>query len=190
MNLQEQIYRIQEMMGVDDPSTHLKKSLQRDFDKIKIEYKKFLDDSKKVIDPYKILDNFENYLISRIPDVLEQLKTGEGGAKFAYDCFVYVKNTISDELNNMSSFKKGTIKLLAGKKEILKQEMLNKDISNYLEIFKNIIDFGFKIGWMEQIKKYENQLWKWEKDNTDWFQKNFKTIKIEIINTILNNLYS
>ena len=91
MNLQEQIYRIHEMMGVD-PSIQIKKEIENNFIEIKQKYKEYLDKSKKVIDPYKIIDKFKEYLISKIPDILSQLKIGKGGEKFAYDCFLFIKN--------------------------------------------------------------------------------------------------
>ena len=127
MNLQEQIYRIQEMMGVD-PSIQLKNQIEKDFVKIKQDYKKFLDQSKKVIDPYKIIDKSKDYLISRIPDILPQLKSGKGGAKFAYDCFIFVKNLVQEEIKNMGIIKRNAVKLLAGNKESLKKEMNEKDM--------------------------------------------------------------
>ena len=85
------------MMGNKDPLTELKQIIERKFNEVKGQYKEFLDKSKKVIDPYRIIDKFKDYLISRMPDVLNQLKTGQGGAKFAYDCFVFIKNLIIDE---------------------------------------------------------------------------------------------
>jgi hypothetical protein len=189
MKLQEQIYRIQEMMGVD-PSIQLKNQIEKDFVKIKQDYKKFLDQSKKVIDPYKIIDKSKDYLISRIPDILPQLKSGKGGAKFAYDCFIFVKNLVQEEIKNMGIIKRNAVKLLAGNKESLKKEMNEKDISDYVSLFISLIDFSFAIGWMDEMEKYEDNLLMWEKENYDWVSKNQKTIKNDIINTIVNNLYS
>ena len=129
MNLQEQIHRIHEMMGVD-PTIELKKEIEENFVKLKQEYKEYLDKSKKVIDPYKIIDKFKGYLISRISDIIPQLKTGKGGAKFAYDCFIFVKNLVQEEIKNMGIIKRNAVKLLAGNKESLKKEMNEKDISD------------------------------------------------------------
>ena len=122
MKLQEQIYRIHEMMGVD-PTIELKKEIEKNFVKLKQEYKEYLDKSKKVIDPYKIIDKFKDYLISRIPDIMPQLKTGKGGAKFAYDCYVYIKNLVQEEIKNIGVIKRNAIKLMAGGKESLRKEM-------------------------------------------------------------------
>ena len=189
MNLQEQIYRIHEMMGVD-PTIELKKEIEENFVKIKQEYKEYLDKSKKVIDPYKIIDKFKDYLISRIPDIMSQLKTGKGGAKFAYDCFIFIKNLVQEEIKNRGIIKRNAVKLLAGGKEALRKEMNEKDISDYVSLFSNLIDFSFMIGWMDEMKKYEDNLLMWGKENYDWVSKNQKTIKNDIINTIVNNLYS
>jgi hypothetical protein len=189
MKLQEQIYRIHEMMGVN-PTMQLKKEIEENFYEVKQDYKKFLDQSKKVIDPYKIIDKFKDYLISKIPDILPQLKTGKGGTKFAYDCFIFIKNLVQEEIKNMGIIKRNAIKLLAGNKESLKKEMNEKDVSDYVSLFSNLIDFSFMIGWMDEMKKYEDNLLMWGKENYDWVSKNQKTIKNDIINTIVNNLYS
>ena len=189
MNLQEQIHRIHEMMGVD-PSIQLKKEIEENFVEIKKEYKEYLDKSKKVIDPYKIIDKFKEYLISRIPDIIPQLKTGKGGAKFAYDCFIFVKNLVQEEIKNMGFVKRNAVKLLAGNKESLKKEMNEKDVSDYVSLFSDLIDFSFMIGWMDEMKKYEDNLLMWGEDNNKWVSKNQTTIKTDIINTIVNNLYS
>ena len=82
------------------------------------------------------------------------------------------------------------IRTIAGNKDKLKQEMNQKDISDYLMIFKSIIDFPFMIGYMDEIKSYEDNLWKWETQSNGWVEKNEKAIKTDIINTIINNLYS
>jgi len=189
MKLQEQIHRIHEMMGVD-PSIQLKKEIEENFVEIKKEYKEYLDKSKKVIDPYKIIDKFKEYLISRIPDIIPQLKTGKGGAKFAYDCFIFVKNLVQEEIKNMGFVKRNAVKLLAGNKESLKKEMNEKDVSDYVSLFSDLIDFSFMIGWMDEMKKYEDNLLMWGEDNNKWVSKNQTTIKTDIINIILNNLYS
>ena len=189
MKLQEQIHRIHEMMGVN-PTMQLKKEIEENFYEVKQDYKKFLDQSKKVIDPYKIIDKFKDYLISKIPDILPQLKTGKGGTKFAYDCFIFIKNLVQEEIKNMGIIKRNAIKLLAGNKESLKKEMNEKDVSDYVSLFSNLIDFSFMIGWMDEMKKYEDNLLMWGKENYDWVSKNQKTIKNDIINTIVNNLYS
>ena len=188
MNLQENIQRIKEMMKID-PSVELKKRIEENFADIKQKYKQYLDQSKKVIDPYKVIDKFKDYLISRIPDIMPQLKTGKGGAKFAYDCFIFVKNLVQEEIKNMGMLKRGSIRLMINK-ESLKKEMSEKDISDYLQIFDGTVDFAFLIGWMDEVKSYEDNLLKWEKENSDWVINNQKTIKTDIINTIINNLYS
>jgi hypothetical protein len=189
MNLQEQTYRIHEMMGVN-PAIQLKKRIEEKFDKVKKDYKKFLDQSTKFINPYKIIDKFKDYLISKIPDILPQLKTGKGGAKFAYDCFIFVKNLIQEEIKNMGIVQRNAIKLLSGNKESVKKEMNEKDISEYVYLFSDLVDFVFMIGWMDEMMKYEDNLLMWKKENNDWVSKNQKTIKNDIINTIVNNLYS
>jgi hypothetical protein len=189
MNLQEQIYRIHEMMGVD-PTIELKKEIEENFVKLKQEYKEYLDKSKKVIDPYKIIDKFKEYLISRIPDIMPQLKTGKGGAKFAYDCFIFVKNLVQEEIKNMGIIKRNAVKLLAGGKESLRKQMNEKDISDYISLFNLLIDFSFMLGVNDEMEKYIDNMGDWGKDNYNWINKNQTAIKTDIINTIVNNLYS
>jgi hypothetical protein len=187
MNLQEQIHRILEMMG-ESPSDVLKKSIEKDFSKIKSEYKPFLDNANKIIDPYILIDKFKNYLLSRIPEVLTQLKTGKGGAKFAYECFLFIKSIIDLEMKNINSAKKFALRNLGGGKDKIKSEMITKDIDNYLQMFSDVINFSFTVGWMDEMKKYEDNLLKWDKECTDWVWKNGKSIKTDVTNTIVNNL--
>jgi len=189
MKLQEQIYRIHEMMGVD-PTIELKKEIEENFVKLKQEYKEYLDKSKKVIDPYKIIDKFKDYLISRIPDIMPQLKTGKGGAKFAYDCYAYIKNLVQEEIKNIGVIKRNAIKLMAGGKESLRKQMNEKDISDYISLFTYLIDFSFMLGINDEMEKYIDNMGDWGKDNYKWVIKNQSTIKTDIINTIVNNLYS
>ena len=169
---------------------HIKNTLDRDFNRIEEKYKEELDQSKNIIDPYKIIDKFKNYLISRTPDIVNQLKKGTGGAKFAYDSYLFVKNLIQEEMNNMGRFKKTSIKLLIKDKEFLRSKMNREDISDFLSLFSDIVDFGFRIGWMDEMIKYEDNILKWEKENNDWVYKNQKFIKSQIINTIIDSLYS
>jgi hypothetical protein len=173
-----------------DPASELKVSIEKSIIKVKNDYKEYLDESKKIINPYTIIDKFKDYLISRIPDVINQLKTGQGGAKFAYDCYIFIKNLITNEIKDIGMMKKVAIKVSAGNKEDAKKEMTQKDVSEYTQIFNNIVDFAFAIGWMDEMKKYEDNVLKWEKENNDWIDKNGHTIRIDIINTIINNLYS
>ena len=193
-NIQEANIRLEKRVLSEgaNPSVELqiKKSLERQFTDIKGKYKPYLDQSKNIIDPYKIIDKFKNYLISRTPDVVNQLKTGTGGAKFAYDSYLFVKNLVQEEMNNMGTFKKGSIKLLVKDKEFLRNKMNQEDISDYVSLFSEIVDFGFKIGWMDEMKKYEDNILKWGGDNNDWVHKNQKFIKSQIINTIISGLYS
>jgi hypothetical protein len=96
---------------------------------------------------------------------------------------------VQEEIKNMGMLKRGSIRLMINK-ESLKKEMSEKDISDYLQIFYGTVDFAFLIGWMDEVKSYEDNLLKWEKENSDWVAKNQKGIKTDIINTIINNLYS
>ena len=193
-NIQEANIRLEKRVlteGINTPmELHLKKVISRVVDTIKAENKDLLDQSKKIIDPYKIIDKFKNYLISRVPDAVNQMKTGKGGAMFAYDCYVFLKNTIDEEMKTIGYVKKNAIKLLAGNKETLKKQMNGQDISYYTYMYKNLLSFGYYIGWMDEIEKYEDNVFKWDKDGYDWMTKNEKNIKTEIINKIINYIYS
>lgn len=215
MNLQENIQRIHEMMGLKeqsqpkilskntkekrlpinpyakvDTATQLKKEIEENFVELKKEYKEYLDDSKKVIDPYKIIDKFKEYLISKIPEIIPQLKTGKGGAKFAYDCFIFVKNLVQEEIKSMGFIKRNTVKLLAGGKESLRKQMNEKDIREYISLFMSLVDFYSMIRYVGEMQTYAVEMYNWGKDNINWVRKNQSTIKTDIVNTIVNNLYS
>jgi arginine utilization protein RocB len=75
-------------------------------------------------------------------------------------------------------------------KESLIKEMNEKDINEYIFLFQNLIDFSFMIGWMDETQKYLDNMGVWGKDNHNWVNRNQKIIKTDIINTIVNNLYS
>ena len=68
--------------------------------------------------------------------------------------------------------------------------MNEKDISDYISLFTYLIDFSFMIGAMDEMQKYADNMGDWGKDNYKWVIKNQNTIKTDIINTIVNNLYS
>lgn len=189
MNLQEHIRRILREIADTSLETELKKEINVAFNRLKNEHKTNLENSKKILDPYSIIEEFKNYLISQIPTIINQLKIGQGGATFAYNCYIFFKKLVSSELQKMNGIKKYGITLLLGNEDKVKEEMMKKDITDYLQIYKGLIDFPFMIGHMDKVRSFEKNLWKWEKQSEDWVNKNQKFIKTDIINTIINNLY-
>jgi hypothetical protein len=196
MNLQEQTNRIKSIMQIAeannaDPIEEIKEYVQKYINTFKTKNKVILDDANKIINPYNIIDKFKNYLISRASDVIQQIKTGQGGEKFAYDCYVYLKNILSQEIDNMSKVKKFSIRTLAGNKNDVINKMNQTDISDYISAFFNLIDLSMPIGLNQQITpQYDNNLTKWYKEAYNWTTKNTKTIKNDLINTIVTKLYS
>jgi hypothetical protein len=168
----------------------IKDFIQRGLIRVKTENKYFLDKSKKILNPYLIIDDFQNYLISKIPEAIIQMKSGNGGNKFAYDCFLYVKNKISQEMDDMDGIKKGAIRLMAGSKETVMKNMKDVDFQEYIFMFEQILDFSMPIALRDDFQKYENNSYKWYKDMTNWVTKNQSVIKNDIINLMVTKLYS
>lgn len=195
MKLQEDINRMKGMMGILNESNKsieddIKDFIQRRLIRVKSENKEFLDKSKKILNPYKIIDDFQNYLISKIPEAIIQMKSGNGGNKFAYDCFLYVKNKISQEMDDMGGIKKGAIRLMAGSKDSVMKNMKEVDFQEYIFMFEQILDFSMPIALRDDFQKYENNSYKWYKDMTNWVTKNQSVIKNDIINLMVTKLYS
>ncbi len=189
------INRMKGMMGILNESNKsieddIKDFIQRRLIRVKSENKEFLDKSKKILNPYKIIDDFQNYLISKIPEAIIQMKSGNGGNKFAYDCFLYVKNKISQEMDDMGGIKKGAIRLMAGSKDSVMKNMKEVDFQEYIFMFEQILDFSMPIALRDDFQKYENNSYKWYKDMTNWVTKNQSVIKNDIINLMVTKLYS
>ena len=172
-----------------DPIAKITHWVQYNIDTFKKEKKVMLDKANKIINPYNLIDKVKNYLISRASDIVQQIKTGQGGAKFAYDCYVYIKDIISQEMDNMNKIKKFAIRKLAGNKNDVINNMNQTNTSEYFSLFADLIDFSFPIGLLPQITpQYDNNLTNWYKDNDNWITENTKKIKNDIINTIVTKL--
>lgn len=146
---------------------------------------------KSFIPVNEIIDQFKNYMIGKIPFILEQMETGVGGNKFAYECYQKLIQIIESNLSNISSIKKFALKALAPSKEdYLKRIEENKTyISYYFNQFNDLVDFPTMVGWMDYYKNKTNNIFNYSEQATSWVQKNKKNILGQISNIVAKFIY-
>ena len=183
----------------------LKQKLSKGVDKFVSENKKYLDKSSNILDAYSLINKFKTYLISQTPTLLKQMKTGKGGDKFASDSYSELYKLIQEGLNSIGWAKRQFIKSMSpGKEELLKQMKPSVrvlpngkkenvgpkiNISVYFMVFKNILDAGFLVGWMDETKPYNNNLMMWSDSLNKWVDSHQKGIGDNINNLIINSIY-
>ena len=191
MNLQEQISRIQSMMGLNEetktPIQHIQKTIDEKILNLK---KQIPSNVKSVLNPEKMIDDYRNYLISKIPETIEKSKTGQGGEQFAYQCYTKLMELTQNQINEISGLKKITLKKLAPSKNEFLNNSKNVDLDPFFETFKEIVDFPFLIGWMDQYKNYDTKMLDYSNQITNWVDKNKKRISNAVINKVSNFLYN
>ena len=167
----------------------LKEKINSGIDGFVSKNKTNLNKSSKILDANSIISQFKNHLISQIPSLLQQMKTGKGGDVFAETAYKGLYSIIQSSLNNLGWSKRQLIKTMSpGKNELLGQ-MRNKDIDEYFDTFKNLLDLSFKIGMMNEVQPYSDNLEKWSRELYRWVDTRRKTIKENFINLIVNSIY-
>ena len=192
MNLQENIDRIKEIMILNEENEI--QYIQKTIDKEVLELKnKILKNEKLVLNPDKMINDFKNYLVSKVPVQIEKSKTGKGGEQFAYECYVKLMELVQTQINDISEVKKFTIRQLAPKKQEFLSNSKNVDLHPFFYSFKTIIDFPWLIGSMEggleKYKNYEDQMGAYSKQIWDWVDKNQQPIANSVINKVSKFLY-
>jgi len=192
MNLQEQISRIKGMMGVINETNNpkveskLKESIISNLNKLR---KKIPPQKVEIINTSEIIDNMQSYLIEQIPKVLEEIKKGQGGVQFTYLVYREIIKNLNEQLKKIGTVKKFAIRQLAPTEKEYIEMVKNLDIDVYIQTFANLIDFGFSIGWMDEMQPNIDNLNKFSKQSNEWVYKNAKLIKNEIIKIISDFLY-
>ncbi len=190
MNLKEQILRIQEVMLLNEETKNPIQYLQKEIDeKISNLKKQIPSNVKSVLDPEKMIDDYRNYLISKIPEVIEKSKTGQRGEQFAYQCYTKLMELVQKQINNISGLKKITLKTLAPNKNKFLNNSKNIDLDPFFNTFKEIVDFPFLLGWMDQYKNYQTKMLDYSNQITNWVDKNQKPITNKVIEELSNFLY-
>ena len=177
------------ILNEDDNSIYnsIKDYITKESEKLKVTYGK--NKQMNIVDIVKIIDNIRDFLISKIPSVFEDMKKGVGGDKFAKECYEFIYQTVSNELNNLNFLKKNSIKLLAGGKEGIRKKLEERgkvEIDNYLDNFLQLMDFSFPVGYRDDMKIYEDKLISWYKQMEDWFGSRLNSIGKNIINLIVS----
>ena len=167
----------------------LKKRINSKIEKFTSENKTNLDKSSKILDAYSIINQFKSYLINQAPTLLQQMKTGKGGDVFVNNAYSELYKIIQNTLNDLGWAKRQLIKTMSPKKDILLKQMKSKDITNYIQTFKEILDAAFQIGWMDETKSYNNNLDKWSNSLYSWVDTNQNKIKENFVNLIVNSVY-
>jgi hypothetical protein len=190
MNLQENIHRIKEVMCLNEENENAVQHIQKNIDEKILELKnKIPNNVKSVLNPEKMINDFRNYLVSKIPVIIEKSKTGKGGEQFAYECYTKLMELVQTQINDISGFKKFTIKKLAPNKQEFLSNSKNVDLTPFFETFTNIVDFPFLIGWMDKYKNSEGKMLDYSNQISNWVNKNRQTIANSVINKVSNFLY-
>jgi hypothetical protein len=166
--------------------------INKNINKLTTEHKENIKDASKLIDVSRIIQQVKEWLIRSLPLQLSNIKSGVGGNKFASDFLIFIKGLIKKEIDSIGTFKKTGIKLLAPSKENYKSTAKDFKSGQYFDTLLNILDLGFAIGSMSQMKKYEDQVLKWSKGVTDELgaKDKRKKIKDDVIQIFYNFLYS
>jgi len=144
-----------------------------------------------IIDPNIIINGVVQYFKSTIPSTLLTIKLGKGGDTFVYNTFNKLLGLIESELNNIGWVKKKTIQTFAPSKDELKKMLEESDeFDDYLQMFNDLVDFPFVIGWMDEVGPYKDNIWKFDNQKNEWLKKNKRMVKNLIIDKILNFIYS
>jgi hypothetical protein len=167
----------------------LKDAINKGIDKFVSENKTSLDKSSKILDANSIVIQFKNYLISQTPSLLQQMKTGKGGDVFAETAYKGLYSIIQSNLNNIGWAKRQLIKGLSPGKDDLLNQMKVKNIDEYFQTFKQLLDLSFKIGTMNEVQPYSDNLDKWSNQLYNWVDSRRKSIKENFINLIINSIY-
>lgn len=145
--------------------------------------------SSKFLNVTQIINQFKNFLLSQVPALLPQMKAGKGGDVFAESAYKALYSIIQSNLNDVGWAKKQLAKTILPNKDNLLIQMKEQDTGNYFYVFKQILDLGFGVGWMDETQQYEDNFLKWSKDLQDWVDKRQKVIKYNFINLIVNSIY-
>ena len=137
-----------------------------------------------------MINEYRNFLISKIPVILEKSMTGKGGEQFAYECYTKLMELVKNQINDISGFKKVTLKTLAPNKQKFLSNSENMDLDPFFETFISIMDFPYIVAWMDKYKNVEGKMIDYSNQISNWVNKNKKTIINSIINKVSNFLYT
>jgi hypothetical protein len=175
--------------AAENPEVHIKTKISDELAPLKVAAKS----AAKVLDGESIINKFEQFLLSKITEQLNIAKTGKGGDKFAYACYLELVKLVDEGLASISGLKKAALNLMAPPRKEFKSMSNNIDktdqYSIYFDKFSELVDFAFLVGWMPQLKPYESQLADYSKQVSDWIIKNQKSIINSISGKIENFIY-
>lgn len=191
MNLQENIHRIKSLMILKEENENAIQQIQKNIDEeISGLKNKISNRAKSVLNPEKMINEYRNFLISKIPVILEKSMTGKGGEQFAYECYTKLMELVKNQINDISGFKKVTLKTLAPDKQKFLSNSENMDLDPFFETFISIMDFPYIVAWMDKYKNVEGKMIDYSNQISNWVNKNKKTIINSIINKVSNFLYT
>lgn len=191
--LQEDIFRIREVMflfedNFSKPEEIVKNEIIEIISRLKRAIPK---QAKTVLNPSKALDKFQDFLLIKIPDVIEKSKTGINGQLFAYECYSKLSQIIDEELSSLSGFNKMLIKkFLPNKKDEFIKKASDPNLYNiYFLYFSNLSDFPTMVDQLypddvsKKMDKYSDQIY-------DWVDKNEDKIILSFVNKVANKIYN
>ena len=195
MNLQENIQRIlREEVNELNANTDNKVILQlnKHIDTNINDIKSKLPEQKiNIIDTNEIINGMSQYLKSNISATLMSIKSGKGGDTFVYNVYHKLLDLIEVQLKNIGWAKKKSIWAFAPSKEELKKTLdQSEEFYDYIQMFEELVDFPFFIGWMDETDSYKTKLWLFDDQINKWLKTNKQTVKSQIITKMLNFIYT
>jgi hypothetical protein len=148
--------------------------------------------TNKIINVNGLFDELQNYLIQRIPLIVEKAKSGKGGDWYAYDCYKKVLSLFNESLSNISGLKKSAIKSYLPKKEkFVEDSKTTKKIDVYFQLFDILLWFpDSAIYRQKDMDIYYDNFQKFCWQASDWLEKNQKNIINSFVNSMVQKFYN
>ena len=192
MNLQETIRRVLREMIINESSEKPQEIVKTNINQILAKLKSDASRrTKGVINAKAAIDEFGDYLINRIPEILEKSKTGKNGEQFAFECYNKVSEILDNQLKDISDMKRFFIRKLApSEKDKFIKNSSNPNLYDlYFYFLEQMIDFPYQVGYLPEFDKVSENMAKFSSQITDYIDRNRTKIINNFVNKVANFLY-
>jgi hypothetical protein len=132
------------------------------------------------MDINKSIDDFKNYLIDGIPDILERAKIGRGGERFANEVYEKLFDIFWQELNSKSITKRLSLE----KDLFIESSLKPNQYDKFFDCFFELIDFTSQVGHLPQYEKVTNEMKEFSTQTSNYI----KRFKDKVINDLVNKI--
>ena len=148
--------------------------------------------ANKIIEVMPIIDKFNTFLLSKIPEIIEKSKSGVGGDKWANECYTKILGLVDETLRNIAGWQIALLKLKLPKRdEFIKEATREGANALYFHFFEQLVDFPVHIAQSyntpsperDNVDKYRDQIY-------DWIGKNERAIVNEITKRLVARVYA